>query len=81
MFPHFDIITVQSFIQRLSDRNKPPIKKGRKTYTIKVRSSTVVGHVGYHLSMAVMKSRAGSDFTGGRQVLGKKQERLGKGRT
>ena len=26
------------------------------------RSSTVVGHVGYHCSMPVMKSRAGSDY-------------------
>jgi hypothetical protein len=59
MFPHFDIliVTVHSF-----NVNKPSIKKGRKTYIIMARSSTVVSHVGYYLSMAVMKSRAGSDY-------------------
>jgi hypothetical protein len=33
------------------------------------RSSTVVGHVGYHLSMAVVKSQAESDYRWEREVV------------
>jgi hypothetical protein len=38
------------------------------------QSSTVVGHVGYHLSMAVMKSRAGSDYRWEKQEIRKRKK-------
>ena len=56
-----------SFIQRLISDPLPKMRK-RRTYTIMARSSTVVGHVGYHLSMAVIKSRAGSDQRSTREI-------------
>jgi hypothetical protein len=40
-----------------------------------VRSSTVVGHVGYHLPMAVMKSRAESDYRWERICEGEEKEK------
>ena len=52
-----------------SDLSDPvPKMRKRRTYTIMARSSTVVGHVGYHLSMAVVKSRAGSDQKSTREI-------------
>jgi hypothetical protein len=45
------------------------------------RSSTVVGHVGYHLSMAVIKSLAGSDYKVGERSCERSRRDLRKGRT
>ena len=61
MFPHFDIITVHSFQRLISD----PLPKNEEEKDLHYHGTifNVVGHVnvGYHLSTAVIKSRAGSD--------------------
>ena len=47
MFPHLNIVTVHSFNENKLPENNKNVE-GKKTHTIMARSSTVVGHVGYH---------------------------------